>query len=141
MESIDAVYGYLGKQPWANMNKILLSGSSRGGILSVVYAAERHGSAIGVLNFVDGWMSDSCNLRAETDINAIIFKVDSRRRRIPSEAGCLETVIRDQLGAEPGGQPGAPIHGFYLARVHAAHRLPYSLGRNIIDKTISIMIS
>ena len=31
--------------------------------------------------------------------------------------------------AQPGSQPDVPIHGFYLASVGAARRLPYSLGR------------
>ena len=31
--------------------------------------------------------------------------------------------------AQPGGQPDAPIHGFYLASVPPARRLPYTLGR------------
>jgi dienelactone hydrolase len=84
MESLDAAHSYLAKQPWADMSKILLSGSSRGGILSVVYAAERPGSSIGVLNFVGGWMSDSCNLRAGTDINAAIFKEAGTKSRVPN---------------------------------------------------------
>jgi hypothetical protein len=33
-----------------------------------------------------------------------------------------------RIDAQPGGQPDAPIHGFYLASVGAARRLPYSLG-------------
>ena len=35
-----------------------------------------------------------------------------------------------RIDAQPGGQPDAPIHGFYLASVGAARRLPYSLGIN-----------
>jgi dienelactone hydrolase len=83
MESLDAVYSYLGKRPWADMGKIILSGNSRGGILSVVYAAERPGSAIGVLNFVGGWMSDSCNFRA-VEINAVIFKEAGAKSKVPN---------------------------------------------------------
>ncbi len=32
------------------------------------------------------------------------------------------------IDAQPGGQPDAPIHGFYLAGANAARRLPYTLG-------------
>ena len=84
IESLDAVYSYLGRQPWADMNRILLSGTSRGGILSVVYAAERRGSAIGVLNFVGGWTPESCNFRAGTDINAVIFKEAGTKSKVPN---------------------------------------------------------
>jgi hypothetical protein len=33
----------------------------------------------------------------------------------------------DGIDAQPGGQPDAPIHGFYLASGSAARRLPYTL--------------
>jgi len=82
-ESLDAVYDFLRKQPWADMDKIILSGSSRGGILSVVYAAERPGAAIGVLNFVGGWTSDRCNFQAG-DINAVLFKEAGAKSRVPN---------------------------------------------------------
>lgn len=84
IESLDAVYEYLKKQQWADMRKIILSGSSRGGMLSVVYAAERPGSAIGVLNFVGGWMSDQCNSQAKMDINAVLFKEAGTKSKIPN---------------------------------------------------------
>jgi len=29
-----------------------------------------------------------------------------------------------RIDAQPGGQPDAPIHGFYLANVDPARRLP-----------------
>ena len=34
--------------------------------------------------------------------------------------------------AQPGGQPDVPIHGFDLASVRAARRLPYSLGVSVV---------
>ena len=40
--------------------------------------------------------------------------------------------------AQPGSQPDVPIHGFYLASVGAARRLPYPLGirpRGVADHT------
>ena len=84
MESLDAVYEYLRKQEWADMHRVILSGTSRGGLLSVVYAAERPGSAIGVINFVGGWMSDSCNSRAGLDINEAIFREAGKKSAVPA---------------------------------------------------------
>lgn len=84
IESLDAVYDYLRKQEWADMRQVILSGSSRGGLLSVVYAAERPGSAIGVLNFVGGWMTDRCSVRAGFDINEAIFKEAGTKSKTPS---------------------------------------------------------
>lgn len=82
-ESLDAVYEFLKTQPWADTTKVILSGNSRGGILSVVYAADRPHAAIAVVNFVGGWMSDSCNSVAGVDINATLFAEAGKRARIP----------------------------------------------------------
>lgn len=84
MDSLDAVYAYLKQQPWADSNRIILSGSSRGALLSVLYAAEREGSAIGVLNFVGGWVNDRCSqLHGGTDVNALLFKEAGAKSRVP----------------------------------------------------------
>jgi dienelactone hydrolase len=80
IESLDAVYDYLRRQEWANTHQIILSGTSRGGILSVVYAAERPGTAIGVINFVGGWMTDRCM----GDVNELFFAEAGRKCRTPS---------------------------------------------------------
>jgi dienelactone hydrolase len=84
MESLDAVYNFLRKQPWTDLNKIVLSGVSRGGILSTIYAAERPGSAIGVLNFSGGWMSERCNFFAGMDINTELFKEAGSKSKVPN---------------------------------------------------------
>jgi dienelactone hydrolase len=72
-ESLHAVYEFLNRQAWVDRGKIILAGNSRGGILSVVYAAERSGSATGVVNFVGGWLGDECNSEAGIDVNATLF--------------------------------------------------------------------
>lgn len=82
-ESLDAVYEFLKTQSWADTNRVILSGASRGGILSVVYAAERPTAAIAVVNFVGGWMSDSCNSRAGVDINASLFAEAGKKAKVP----------------------------------------------------------
>jgi dienelactone hydrolase len=50
-ESLDAVYEFLKSQTWVARDKIILAGNSRGGILSVIYGAERRDAAIAVINF------------------------------------------------------------------------------------------
>jgi dienelactone hydrolase len=82
-ESLDAVYDFLKVQPWVNMRRIILSGVSRGGMLSVIYAADHPEAAIGVLNFVGGWESDTCSSLAGVDINAALFKEAAGKANIP----------------------------------------------------------
>lgn len=52
VEDLDAVIAWVRQQPWADAQRIMMGGISRGGILSVVYAAERPGAVRGVINFV-----------------------------------------------------------------------------------------
>jgi dienelactone hydrolase len=58
------VVDYVRKLAFVDASRLLLSGHSRGGILSVVYAARRPGAVRGVVNFVGGWTSDGCSERA-----------------------------------------------------------------------------
>jgi dienelactone hydrolase len=56
----EAVIAYLEKIPQADRQRVVLSGQSRGGILSVAFAA-RHPSAVrGVINFAGGWTHSAC---------------------------------------------------------------------------------
>ena len=85
-ESLDAVYEYLRKQPWADMKKVVLAGQSRGGMLSSFYASERPGSVVGVINFVGGWFDDSNrSYCAGGDINAALFgQAGGGKSKIPN---------------------------------------------------------
>jgi dienelactone hydrolase len=72
VEDLDAVMAHVKYRPDVQVNRILLGGQSRGGILAVAYAGERSSSFIGVINFVGGWVSDRCaNAPA---INTTTFK-------------------------------------------------------------------
>ena len=82
-ESLDAVYDFLKAQSWVDRGKIILSGNSRGGILSVIYAAGRFEAAIGVVNFVGGWVSDDCSSEAAVDINEVLFAEAGKKTNIP----------------------------------------------------------
>lgn len=76
--ALDAIYAYLRQQNWASMDKVILAGHSRGGILASVYAAQHSGSANGVLNFSGGWKNDNCG---PVDVNAALFSEAGRGRR------------------------------------------------------------
>jgi dienelactone hydrolase len=61
IEDVDAAMTYLRAQPWADPERVLVAGQSRGGILSVAYGAERPGTVRGVINFAGGWTSQRCD--------------------------------------------------------------------------------
>ena len=68
---LDAVMAHLRQQPEVDMQRLLVGGVSRGGVLSVVYAGERPELFLGVLNFVGGWVGDRC--RDAVNVNPASF--------------------------------------------------------------------
>ena len=52
---VDAVVAFMSQQSHVDPDKLLMSGQSRGGFLSVIYAAERPSLVKGVINFAGGW--------------------------------------------------------------------------------------
>lgn len=82
IEDVDAAMVYLRAQPWADPDRILVSGQSRGGILSVAYAAERPGTVRGVINFAGGWTSQRCD-EGGRGFNQATFASAGGRTRIP----------------------------------------------------------
>lgn len=79
--AVDAAFDYLRKQPWANMDKLVLAGHSRGGILAAIYAGDHPGVAKGVINFSGGWKNDTCG---DTDINLALFEGAGKKASAPS---------------------------------------------------------
>jgi dienelactone hydrolase len=82
IEDVDAAMAYLRAQPWADPDRVLIAGQSRGGILSVAYAAERPGTARAVINFAGGWTGDGCDRHGE-GFNQPTFAAAGRRARLP----------------------------------------------------------
>lgn len=71
LTDIDAVVDWLGKQPEADTDRMLIGGQSRGGILAVAFAGTRPKVFSGAINFVGGWMGDG--LPATQEINRTVF--------------------------------------------------------------------
>lgn len=82
IEDVDAAMAYLRAQPWTDAERVLIAGQSRGGILSVAYAAERPGMVRGVINFAGGWTSQRCD-DGGRGFNGATFASAGRRTRIP----------------------------------------------------------
>jgi dienelactone hydrolase len=80
---VDAAMAYLRTQPWAHPARMLVAGQSRGGILSVVYAAERPGTVRGAINFAGGWTSQRCD-ESGRGFNGGAFAAAAGRPRVPT---------------------------------------------------------
>lgn len=83
IEDIDAALAYVRNNPSLDAEQILLGGNSRGGILSLVYAARRKTAGLkGIINFVGTWNDDrSCRF---DDINGALFKEAGAGSTIPA---------------------------------------------------------
>jgi len=82
IEDVDAAMAYLRAQPWADPERVVVAGQSRGGILAVAYAAERPGTIRGVINFAGGWTSQRCDDGGRS-FNQTTFASAGGRTRIP----------------------------------------------------------
>lgn len=60
MVSLDAVADWIAAQDWVRQDRVMLSGQSRGGLLSLLYAARHPQQIKGVINFVGGWSGSAC---------------------------------------------------------------------------------
>ena len=60
LEDIDAVTDWLRMRADVDTTRMLISGTSRGGILSIAYLARRPEAYLGAINFVGGWLGEGC---------------------------------------------------------------------------------
>lgn len=80
--AVDASMVWLRAQSWADMSRIVMAGHSRGGILSVAYAARNSAAVRGSINFSGGWKDDRCG---EVDVNEPVFKAAGQQaQRVPA---------------------------------------------------------
>ncbi|MFC5496776.1 alpha/beta hydrolase family protein [Caenimonas terrae] len=84
LQDLDAVIEFAEKIPEAIAGAVTMIGVSRGGFLSVAYAAEgRHRSKVrSVVNLVGGWVAQAEDQCAQ-DFNAIAFERYGRQTRTP----------------------------------------------------------
>lgn len=83
-KSLDATFNYLNNQNWVNKEKIIISGHSRGGILSTIYVSENPKAAIGVINFSGGWTGDNCVLNDGNPANVELFETAGQKTKVPN---------------------------------------------------------
>ena len=60
LDDIDAATDWLRMRNDVDTTRMLLSGTSRGGILSIAYLARRPEVYLGAINFVGGWTGEGC---------------------------------------------------------------------------------
>ncbi len=60
LDDLDAATDWLRQRPDVDTTRMLIGGSSRGGILSVAYVARRPEVYLGAVNFVGGWLGEGC---------------------------------------------------------------------------------
>lgn len=72
VEDIDAVMDYLLTRTDVRVNKLVIEGASRGGILSIAYAGMRPSHFVGAINFNGGWLGRACS--TYESVNSMIFE-------------------------------------------------------------------
>jgi dienelactone hydrolase len=72
LEDLHHVMQHIVARPDVDARRVMLSGVSRGGILSAAYAGLHPAHVRGVINFVGGWMGDRC-VNVER-INPVLFR-------------------------------------------------------------------
>jgi pimeloyl-ACP methyl ester carboxylesterase len=82
LEDVESAVQYLRAQPWADRDRVLMGGQSRGGILAVAYVARYPGRAIGAINFVGGWNGERCAVT--NGFNTATFAAAGAATRTPS---------------------------------------------------------
>ena len=58
VEDLDTVVNAMRAEPWVDPARVIVAGWSRGGFLSVIYAARHPDKVEGVINFCGGWWSE-----------------------------------------------------------------------------------
>ncbi len=60
LDDLDAATDWIRSRADVDSTRMLVGGSSRGGILSIAYVARRPEVYLGAINFVGGWIAEGC---------------------------------------------------------------------------------
>jgi dienelactone hydrolase len=72
LADLDAAVDYLRRRADVDTTRMLVAGTSRGGILSIAHSARRPGVYLGAINFVGGWLGEGCGDYAK--VNRTLFE-------------------------------------------------------------------
>ena len=72
MADVDAAATYLAGRADVDATRLLNAGISRGGVLAITHAAERPGVFLGAVNFVGGWLAETCG--DGPAVNGLLFQ-------------------------------------------------------------------
>ena len=72
LDDLDAAADWLRARADVDSTRLLVGGSSRGGILAVAHVARRPDLYLGAINFVGGWLSEGCG--DHLSVNRRLFK-------------------------------------------------------------------
>ncbi len=76
LDDLDAATDWLRQRSDVDTTRMVVGGSSRGGILSVAYVARRPEVYLGAVNFVGGWLAEGCGDHREA--NRTLFEAGAR---------------------------------------------------------------
>lgn len=128
IEDVNGVIAYASTLPYVDSSRLILSGISRGGFLSVAYAAQGafRAQVKGVINFVGGWVYEGC----PRDFNRESYSEFGSKTKLPmlwlyaeNDAAYSSAAIRGyaEMFAAAGGRAdlrlysGVPGNGHRLA--------------------------
>ena len=80
LEDLEAAVAFVRTLPYVDSSRLVLMGASRGGLLSLAYAARRPAAVRAVINFVGGWHGDGC----PADFNASVYEKAGAASKVPT---------------------------------------------------------
>jgi dienelactone hydrolase len=73
LADVEAAIAALLRRPEVSKGRLLIGGQSRGGLLSIAYAAKYPDQVLGAINFVGGWLAETCDVASAT-LNKTLFQ-------------------------------------------------------------------